>query len=97
MFDASLDLVLSNEKKDMRGRLEWFQREEQYLDDMREALVGFLLKVQTADMPESLRARVLGKMQIVAELESASDECFSIAELMVKKSRRDLKFDEEAA
>ncbi|MEJ5183681.1 MAG: hypothetical protein WHT81_01015, partial [Rectinemataceae bacterium] len=86
-----------NDMNDARTKLGWFEKEEQYLDDMREALIGFLMKVQSADMSESLRGRVLGKMQIVSELENASDECLAIAELWTKKSRKALVFDEDAA
>lgn len=97
MFEATLEMVLSNDMNDARTKLGWFEKEEQYLDDMREALIGFLMKVQSADMSESLRGRVLGKMQIVSELENASDECLAIAELWTKKSRKALVFDEDAA
>jgi phosphate:Na+ symporter len=59
-------------------------KKEEYIDEMRETLSGFLIECSRVKLNPKTEARISYLMQVISMLESMSDECYSISRLLEK-------------
>ncbi|WP_461255825.1 Na/Pi cotransporter family protein [Treponema sp. R80B11-R83G3] len=59
-------------------------KKEEYIDEMREILSGFLIECSRVKLNPKTEARISYLMQVISMLESMSDECYSISRLLEK-------------
>jgi len=60
------------------------QKKEEYIDEMRDALSGFLIECTSMNIGYRMETRITYLIQIIVTLESMSDECYSISRLLEK-------------
>ena len=68
---------------------------EQYIDEMRETLSGFLIECSRVKLNPRTEARISYLMQVISMLESMSDECYSISRLLEKSVDKDYLFKDK--
>ena len=59
-------------------------KKEEYIDEMREILSGFLIECSRFKLNPKTETRISYLMQVIVALESMSDECYSISRLLEK-------------
>ncbi len=69
--------------------------QEDYADQMKEQLTKYLVACSRLPLSESQSGDISRKMQIVDDLESMSDECYSIAVLLKRTIDKNMRFTEE--
>jgi len=70
-------------------------RKEEYIDEMREILSGFLIECSRVKLNPRTEARISYLMQVIASLESMSDECYSISRLLEKSVDKNYLFKDK--
>ena len=68
---------------------------EEYIDEMREILTGFLIECSRVKLNPKTETRVTYLMQVIVALESMSDECYSISRLLEKSVGKNSIFKEK--
>ena len=71
------------------------QFEENYLDEMHEQITNYLVKCETLQLTEKQRLHVSNMIQIIDELEYASDSCYSCIKLIIKSIEKNMKYAKE--
>lgn len=79
----------------IRDYFDMLTKKEDYVDQMEEALTKYLVSCSKLPLTESQAADVTRMMQIVEDIESMSDECYSIGVMLKKSSDKDMKFSME--
>jgi len=70
-------------------------KKEEYIDEMREILSGFLIECSRVKLNPRTEARISYLMQVIASLESMSDECYSISRLLEKSVDKNYLFKDK--
>ncbi len=70
-------------------------QKEDYVDQMEEALTKYLVSCSKLPLTEKQAADVTRMMQIVEDIESMSDECFSIGIMLKKSVDKNMQFSKE--
>jgi phosphate:Na+ symporter len=81
-----------NDKENTAGLCTELQEKEQYIDEMRETLSGFLTECSRVRLNSQSEARVSYLLRVISSLEEMSDECYSISRLLEKSVRRNNVF-----
>ena len=68
---------------------------EDYADQMQEELSKFLVQCQTLPLSDKLRNNVSMMLRIVDDLESLTDDCYSIAVLLKRSVEKKMEFATE--
>jgi phosphate:Na+ symporter len=66
---------------------------EEYIDEMREALSGFLIECSGMKLNARSEFRVSNLLRVIVALEEMSDECYSISRLLEKSVRKNNIFN----
>ena len=69
--------------------------EENYLDQMHEQLTKYLIRASQLDIDERMHSNISVMIQIVEELESLSDDCFSVGMYIKKMTDKQIVFPQE--
>lgn len=95
MFDR-VQIGLSRKNADFIPiHIERISSEENYVDQMHEQITNYLLKCETLPLTEKQMGHASKMIQIVEELESMSDNCFSSAKLIQKSIEKKMKIKQE--
>ncbi|MDR0456839.1 MAG: Na/Pi cotransporter family protein [Treponema sp.] len=96
-FSAVLrSLRETGDKKDAVTTLcEELKQKEEYTDEMREALSGFLIECTREQINPRSEHRVFQLLRVIGYIEEMSDECYSISRLLEKSVRKDYVFKNE--
>jgi phosphate:Na+ symporter len=68
------------------------KRKEEYADEMREVLTGFIIECTGELLNRRTENRVSGLLRIIADLEDMSDDCYSISLLLERSVRKNQIF-----
>ncbi len=68
---------------------------EEYADAVQDKLTRYLLDIAQQDITERTRQTIAVMLRVVNELESVTDGCFSLAVLMERMDKKDLKLDKD--
>ena len=68
---------------------------EDYADQMQEELSKFLVQCQTLPLSDKLRNNVSMMLRIVDDLESLTDDCYSVAVLLKRSVEKKMEFATE--
>jgi phosphate:Na+ symporter len=71
------------------------QRVESYADTVQENLTRYLLEVSHQDVNEKSSHSIQQLLRLVNELETITDNCFSVALLLDRLEKKQLRFDDE--
>jgi len=74
---------------------EELQRKEEYTDEMRETLSGFLIECSREQINRRSEQRISQLLRVIGYIEEMSDECYSISRLLEKSVRKDYVFKNE--
>ena len=69
--------------------------EENYLDQMHEQITKYLVRANQFDLDDRMHSNISVMIQIVEELESLSDDCFSVGMYIKKMTDKQLVFPQE--
>ena len=69
--------------------------EENYLDQMKEQITKYLLRANQLDIDDRLHNNISVMIQIVEELESLSDDCFSVGMYIKKMTEKQMVFPQQ--
>jgi phosphate:Na+ symporter len=67
-------------------------KKEEYVDEMRDTLSGFLTECTRVRLNTQTELRVMYLIRVIGNLEEMSDECYSISRLLEKSVRRNNMF-----
>jgi len=67
-------------------------QKEQYIDEMRETLTGFLIDCSSGKISRGTENRISNLLRIIGILEDMSDECYSVSCLLEKSIRKNNMF-----
>jgi phosphate:Na+ symporter len=73
-----------NHAEDTAALCAELQQKEDYVDEMREALSGFLIECSRMPLKAQSEASVSYFLRVISNLEEMSDECYSISRLLEK-------------
>ncbi|MCR5623578.1 MAG: Na/Pi cotransporter family protein [Treponema sp.] len=79
----------------VRDYFDMLTQKEDYVDQMEEALTKYLVSCSKLPLTETQTADVARMMQIVEDIESMSDECYSIGVMIKKSVDKDMKFSKD--
>ena len=68
---------------------------ENYIDEMHEQITNYLVKCESLQLTEKQRLHVSNMIQIIDELEYASDSCYSCIKLIIKSIDKNMKYAKE--
>jgi phosphate:Na+ symporter len=68
-------------------------KKEEYIDEMRESLSGFLIECSGLKLNTRSETRVSYLLRVIVALEEMSDECYSISRLLEKSVRKNNTFN----
>jgi len=71
------------------------EKNEQYIDEMRETLISFLIECTGVKLNPRSETRVTNLLRVIGNLEEMSDECYSISRLLEKSIRKNCVFKEK--
>jgi phosphate:Na+ symporter len=71
------------------------EKKEQYIDEMREVLSGFLIECSRMQSNAKTEQRIAYLMRVIGNLEEMSDECYSISRLLEKSIRKNCVFKDK--
>ncbi len=82
-------------KTDRSAEKEQARTVEEYADSVQEGLTRYLLEIAQQDINERTRKHLEVMLRLVNELESVTDGCFSLAVLLERAEKKDLKLDKD--
>jgi phosphate:Na+ symporter len=85
----------SNDKENTVELCTELLKKEEYIDEMREILTGFLIECSRVKLNPKTENRVSYLLQVIVALESMSDECYSISRLLEKSIGKNCIFKEK--
>jgi phosphate:Na+ symporter len=68
---------------------------EEYADSVQDGITRYLLDIAQQDVNERTRLNIAVMLRVVNELESVTDGCFSLAVLLERMEKKDLKLDKD--
>ncbi|MDR0316691.1 MAG: Na/Pi cotransporter family protein [Treponema sp.] len=68
------------------------EQKEAYIDEMREALSGFLIECTRVRLNAQSEIRISYLLRVIANIEEMSDECYSLSRLLEKSVRKNNVF-----
>jgi phosphate:Na+ symporter len=71
------------------------KQEEEYTDEMRETLTGFLIECTREQFYTRSEPRITRLLRVIGDIEEMSDECYSISCLLEKSVRKNCVFKDE--
>jgi len=74
---------------------EELKQKEDYIDEMRETLTGFLIECTRNQFYTRSESRITHLMRVIGDIEEMSDECYSISRLLEKSVRKNCFFKDE--
>jgi len=84
-----------NKEKAVTDLCETLQQKEEYIDEMRETLTGFLIECTREQLYGRPEHRITHLMRVIGDIEEMSDECYSISRLLEKSVRKNCVFKDE--
>lgn len=95
MFDR-IEIGFANRTQEfIDTQMEQLAKDEDYADQMQEQLSKFLVNCSQLPVSTKLRNNVSMMLHIVDDLESMSDDCYSVAVLLKRSIEKDMQFAEE--
>jgi phosphate:Na+ symporter len=96
-FSAVLrSLRETGDKNEAVTRLcEELKQKEEYTDEMKETLSGFLIECSREQINPRSEQRIFRLLRVIDYIEEMSDECYSIGRLLEKSIRKDYVFKNE--
>ena len=82
----------SDKKETVKQLCEELQKKEEYIDEMRETLSNFFVECSGVKLNRKTEKRVSYLLQVIAALESMSDECYNISLLLENSVSKDCVF-----
>jgi Na/Pi-cotransporter len=82
-------------KADRTAEKEQARAVEEYADSVQEGLTRYLLEIARQDINERTRKHLEVMLRLVNELESVTDGCFSLAVLLERAEKKELKLDKD--
>lgn len=79
----------------LEENIERLERSENYADQMHEQISRYIIHVEHLSVTERQMNTLSNLIQIVDELESMTDECFSIGMLIKRSVEKKMKFEED--
>ncbi len=95
MFDRITESLESADKTLIADHMEGLAQKEDYADQMQEGLSKFLVSCSQLPLPESTRENVSLMLRIVDDLESMTDDCYSVALLLKRSTDKKMVFEQE--
>jgi len=92
MFER-FKLILRNKKTGISGELEDFKKMENYADEMKEELSGFLIACSNESLSENTRSNVNLMLKMVDDLENITDVCFHLVLLLERAETKKYIFE----
>jgi len=98
---ASFSNVLGNlrnvddREKAVTDLCEQLKLKEEYADEMRETLTGFLIECTRNQFYPRSESRITRLMRVIGDIEEMSDECYSISRLLEKSVLKNCAFKDE--
>jgi len=98
---ASFSGVLGNlrniddREKAVTDLCEELKQKEEYIDEMRETLTGFLIECTRNQFYHRSESRITRLLRVIGDIEEMSDECYSISRLLEKSVRKNCAFKDE--
>jgi phosphate:Na+ symporter len=71
------------------------EQEEDYADQMKEELSKFLVRCLTLPLTGRIRSQITALLRIVDDLESMTDDCYTVAVLLTRSIEKKMVFDQE--
>ena len=87
--------TLKEPKIDWTAETERVKDGERYADAVQDNLTRYLLDIAQQDVTERTRQTIAVMLRVVNELESVTDGCFSLAVIMERVEKKDLKLDKD--
>jgi len=91
----SLREVNNNDKESTVALCEELLKKEEYIDEMREILSGFLIECSRIKLNPKTEARISYLLQVIVALESMSDECYGVSRLLEKSVGKNCIFKDK--
>jgi phosphate:Na+ symporter len=82
-------------KTDRAAETAYTRAGEEYADAVQDGLIRYLLEIAQQDINERTRQNIAVMLRVVNELESVTDGCFSLALILERVERKDLKLDKD--
>lgn len=95
MFERIQKGIIDRNKKFIDEYLEPLKQEEEFADQMQEQLSKYLIQCAKLPLGERLSNNVNIMLQIVADLESMTDDCYSVAVLLKRSIEKHMHFEKE--
>ena len=89
---SSKEVSRGKDKENVKNLCDELRQKEEYIDEMREALSGFLIECTRVKLAPKSERRVSNLLHVIVSLEAMSDECFSISLLLENSVEKDLVF-----
>ena len=86
---------ISNKKGSVADLWEELKQKENYVDEMRETLTGFLIECTRKRLNPQTERRVSRLLRVIGDIEEMSDECYGISLLLEKSVRKKRVFKRE--
>jgi len=95
MFDRLQTGFTDRSGRFMSDHYDHLVDEENYLDQMKEQITKYLLRANQLDIDDRLHNNISVMIQIVEELESLSDDCFSVGMYIKKMTEKQMVFPQQ--
>ncbi len=95
MFDRVQYGFMDRNDKFISEHYEKLVKEEDFLDQMQEQITKYLLKCESMNIDEKIRANIAVMINVTQDLESMSDDCMSIGFYLKKMTEKQYEYDKE--
>jgi len=86
---------VSDKEKAVTDLCEDLKQKEEYTDEMRETLTGFLIECTRNQFYPRSESRITRLLRVIGDIEEMSDECYSISRLLEKSVCKNCAFKDE--
>jgi phosphate:Na+ symporter len=86
---------IGDKEKVVADLCEKLKQQEEYVDEMRETLTGFLIECTREQFYSRSERRITHLLRFIGDIEEMSDECYSISLLLEKSVRKNCVFKNE--
>jgi len=87
--------TIGDREKAVTDLCEELKQKEEYIDEMRETLTGFLIECTRNQFYPRSESRITRLMRVIGNIEEMSDECYSISRLLEKSVCKNCAFKDE--
>ncbi|ULQ58767.1 Na/Pi cotransporter family protein [Brucepastera parasyntrophica] len=95
MVDYLADSLSDSKEHPISSYITKLAELEDYADQMKEGLSNYLVSTSKLPLSDKSQKNVLLMLQIVEELESMTDDCYSVALLLNKSAEKKMDFQED--